>query len=101
MLGESMTARKSSSWWTSICLLRLLPTALTSGLARVGAISNFSHPREIASHSTLRTHACANFHPYVSRQFQWNHCPSAERWTFRRRYNVTDALFIDRASQKV
>src|SRR5580704_9632004 len=60
MLGEFITARNSSSWWTSISLLRLVPSASTGGLARESATPVFALVRS-AVHSALRTSACGKF----------------------------------------
>src|SRR6266849_6556175 len=64
MLGESMTARRSSSWWTSIYLLPLAPAAHISGLAPESAIL-FCTSERGAPYSTLRTSACGKFHSQV------------------------------------
>jgi hypothetical protein len=53
MLGESMTARNSSSWWISIYLLRLAPLANAGGLARESPALQFAYARECIAFYTV------------------------------------------------
>src|SRR6267142_4196279 len=64
MLGESMTARNSSSWWISIYLLQLARRIHRPALAAVFH-PWILHPCKAAPHSTLPTSACGKFHSHV------------------------------------
>src|SRR5882724_3062460 len=95
MLGESMTARKSSSWWMSIYLFPWAPAFLP---ARIG-IAPLLPSCEIATHSTLRTRAGGKFHGQVPAQLFENEC-WPQRKSFGSRCGEQRNSALDRSAQR-